>query len=238
MSVMPQHHLPSYGRVDRYTDGRAPMTITGSSTPPAQQPPPAPTVTEQPYSAVQAVPAAQREYLAELAERDLTPDEHSRDTRAFAAPVLDVAEAGFKQRAAEHDANYQQTLANLTANVDESSAARIRDRAFDRLSHADSPVAAARQIIESAKAEELGVVLEEVPNWLEARGHPTNWVPGVLADTVPEVAAAATKRQKANQARDIGLTTIGQIRRCIDGACPASNLMSADDVRNYDPEVM
>lgn len=234
MSTQPRHHLPSYGRLDVPAPSRA-MTVISPQ--PPGPPPPMKTVTQQLYEAVQKVPDAQRQYLAEVDARDLTPDERIREARQFAAPVLDVAEAGFKQQADEYDAAYRQTLDSLKADVSEDGAARIRDRALDRLSHADSPVAAAQHLIENASnPQELGVILQEVPSWLESRGHSAAFIPQVVARVRPDVAEAATKRQKAQQAAEIGRQTIAQVRRGIDTACPAKHLMIADKVRQYDPD--
>lgn len=234
---MPQHRFPSHGRRDSYQDAPAPMTITSATQQQPSQADQPTTFTQQWFDAVARVPDAQRQYLAAQRERDLTPDELLKAAREFAAPELDVAEAAFKKQADHYDAQYAHTVAGLTANVDESSAARIRDRAFDRLAHAESPILAAQQLIESAGTpQELGVVLQEVPSWLEARGHGTDWLPSKLAEVQPDVAQAATKRRKAHQARDLGLTTIAQVRRGIDTACPVTHLMPADRVSKYDPE--
>ena len=233
MSTQPRHHLPSYGRLDVPAPSRA-MTVISPQ--PPGPPPPMKTVSQQLYEAVQKVPDAQRQYLAEVDARDLTPDERIREARQFAAPVLDVAEAGFKQQADEYDAAYRQTLDSLKADVSEDGAARIRDRALDRLSHADSPVAAAQHLIENASnPQELGVILQEVPSWLESRGH--------SAALSRRLSPVSVRRCRGSDETAEGTTGSGN--RSPDHrasstryrpACPAKHLMIPDKVRQYDPD--
>jgi hypothetical protein len=236
MTEQPRHSLPSYGRLDLPANRQEPLTITPSA-PVADQPATTKSVAAQWFEVVQKVPLQQREYLAEIDARDLAPDDRLRAAREFDAKVLDVAEAAFKQQAADYDSAYRDTLSAAAANMTEDGAARIRDRALDRLANADSPVTAAQRLIETApNAEELAVILQEVPSWLESRGHPTGWVPEVVAGNVPQVAEALTKREKARQTAVIGKQTIEQVRRGIDTATPASHLMPADKLSQYGPE--
>jgi hypothetical protein len=127
-------------------------------------------------------------------------------------------------------------IAGLTANIDESTAGRIRDRAFDRLEHAESPTSAAQALLENAKPAELGVLLEEIPGWLESRNQPTGFIPKVVASIRPDVAEAVIKRDKANQVNQIGHQTIKQIRRGLETGTPAAHLMPVSLVQKYDPE--
>lgn len=104
----------------------------------------------------------------------------------------------------------------------------------------DYPITGTENVIRSAaNDQELGVALQELPSYLQARGHDTAFIAKVLKEVRPDnVGRAATARERAQQVRQIGHETIKQVRRGFDSGCPATNLMSIEDLRQkYDPEV-
>jgi hypothetical protein len=233
---MPRHRFASFGRVDQPDDKTmtvAPITVASSQ--PAQPK----TIAEQLLEAVHKVPQRQREHIAAVDARKLTPDEKLREIRAFDDPSLDPLSSAFDQFGAQGEANYQNVIAGLTSGVDESTAGRISRRQLDFVEHAESPVAATQKILESAATDqELGVALQELPSWLEARGHPVDFIPQVLNEIRPDVAEAVVKRDKANQVKQIGLESIKQVRRGIDSGTPAAHLFPVDKVRKYNPDAL
>jgi hypothetical protein len=234
----PRHRLPSFGRIDAPKGPTemtvAPMSVTSS------QPPPTKTEAEQLLDAVHRSPQRQQEHNAAVAARNLTADEKLRAIREFNDPSLDPLGAAFDQYAAKYDESYQNVVAGLTSSVDESTAGRIARRQLDYVERAESPVTATQKILKSAATDqELGVALQELPSWLEARGHPVDFISEVLKEVRPDdVGAAAVKRDKGFQVRDIGHQTIKQVRRGIETGTPAQHLMPIKAVADYDPERM
>ena len=94
---------------------------------------------------------------------------------------------------------------------------------------------AAQQVLENASGEELAVILQEVPSWLENRGHPTDFVSKIVARSQPAVTEQAEKLTKAKQASVIGRTTASTIRNGIRKGQPPRHLMALGDVAKYDP---
>lgn len=70
MAVMPNHHLPSYGRADRSSWEPTPMTVAPPSHPP--QPGQPESISEQLLKRMHAVPDAQREWIAQVDTRSVS----------------------------------------------------------------------------------------------------------------------------------------------------------------------
>jgi hypothetical protein len=66
------------------------------------------------------------------------------------------------------------------------------------------PVGAAQNLITSADRADLGVLLEELPAYLQARGTSTDWIDEALAQAVPEYSSARAQLTQAQQ----GLTVV------------------------------
>lgn len=237
MHEMPQHRLPSFGRVDSHTGGSAPMTVTGSSqqqSQPGHAPEP-PTYTQQAYSQLLGVHQRHREYLAQ-ADDDLTPEQRARYAAAFdGSSNLDVLEQAFDKQEQAYATDYATSVAAQTANVDEAVALRIRDRLLYRLEHADQKQVAAQEIISNCPDTELGVALQEVPAYLESNNLGTDFIAEVLKDRCPEIADKAARLRKAQQASAIGHQTAKQIREGIRNAAPPHVLMDPKYLAVYDP---
>lgn len=225
-----------------------PMTIVG--TPPQQsgQPAQPDSVVQQAFKRLLDVPKAQRAHIeavnaqeyAKPGSRVFDNDRRQREIADFAnsreAQSLDDVEQVFERQLSAYQADYQSAIAAQSANVDEAAALRIRDRLIDRLSNSDSPALVARQLVSDAKPEELGVVLQEIPSWLETRGFPTDFIEPVLAGKCPDVAEKVASLRKAQQAAAIGRQTVNQIRTGIRNNSPAKHLMTPEQVARYDPD--
>lgn len=179
-----------------------------------------------------------REYTAEVNARNISPEEKIREIAKFrdaAEPVLTAARQAFeKDIAAAQDDSYRRKLDSVTADADKEGAALIAGRTVDHLEHAESPVAAFQKLVDRASDDEIGSVVKNAESWLDARGHDTSFIPRVIARRLPEVADEASKRQRAHQLRDIGVTTVEQVRRGISQGSPVTHLMPIDTVRAYD----
>jgi hypothetical protein len=81
------------------------------------------------------------------------------------------------------------------------------------------------------------VLLQEVKRWLENRGHATDFIPAVLERSQADIGEKAATLRKAQQAAAIGHTTAKQLRAAIRDGAPAHVLMTAEQVRKYDPDV-
>lgn len=232
---MPQHRFASHGRRDSYTDGPAPMTITGSAPQQPTQPAQPPTYTQEAYRQLLDVHQRHRNYMAQ-ADADLSPEQRARYAAAFDGSAnLDVLEQAFDRQEAAYETDYQASVKALTANVDEAAALRIRDRILYRLENADQKQVAAREIIAHGPEEELGVALQEVPAYLESNNLTTDFIEPVLAERMPDVADKAARLRKAKQATAIGKQTARQIREGIRAAAPAHVLMDPKHIAKYDP---
>ena len=114
-------------------------------------------------------------------------------------PMLDAVKA-------DAEAAQQRVAAavNSIAVPDDKSdqARRIWDRTRYRLVAAgDKKVAVAQDLIKNAEGLTLATLKEDLPDFLNAVGAPTDWVDGAIAQRVPEAAAATSDAiLKARQA--------------------------------------
>jgi hypothetical protein len=92
---------------------------------------------------------------------------------------------------------------------------------------------AAQKLIANADREQLGVLLQELPSYLQSRGHTSDWLDTAVGQVVPEYAQAAKKHQKAKQALTIAEHNALSLRRSFDEGRSISILT---DARSYDPD--
>jgi hypothetical protein len=136
-------------------------------------------------------------------------------------------------------ANYQAQLASLVQPGDaaqESRNTRTWDRERRKLDAAPDAghlIASARQALESATRPELGVLLQEFPSYLESHDVPTDWINPVVAQTVPEIAAAQQQAQRAQQAATVVHYDTAALRTGIQKGSPPSQLV---DPTRFDPD--
>lgn len=78
--------------------------------------------------------------------------------------------------------------------------------------------------------------MQELPSYLESRGHPTDFLQELVARKYPDVAEAHERMRRADQFSVIGRQTALAIRNGIKAAAPPRVLLSPHDARKYDPE--
>jgi hypothetical protein len=93
----------------------------------------------------------------------------------------------------------------------------------------------AQKLLSEAKPDELAIALQEVPSWLEARGHDASWVPSVLAERVPDVSDKAERLRKAKQISMIGQATIEKVRSGLRSSNPPNVMLDRDVISKCDP---
>jgi hypothetical protein len=239
MIAMPQHPLPSYGRIDVPSDAPVPFQVV-KATPPAQQPAQQPpTVAETVHQGMMTYNRSYAAYHAQEANReDLTPEAIQRNLKSFDTTPLDELEKVAQDRATLAEQAYQDAVKAKAAAVDNDSYIRVRDRLHDKLEHADSPVSAAQEVIANAPPQELGVILQEVGPWLENRGHTADFVPAALNQNpaAADVKAAAEAVRLARQSEVIAHQTARAIRTGIQNGSPARHFISAEAAAKYDPD--
>jgi hypothetical protein len=209
MGRQEQHHLPSYGRRDTFTDGPAPFTIVGStSTPQPDQPPRRDTVAQQVFRGITSVNAALAEHRATAMDPKLTEQAQREKLAEFGqseyAKALPVYDNVVDEWVAQKQAKYDETFKALTPVGDtaaELRAQRTWDREkgkLDGLSTEGERSAAVRSAIEKCDdPATLAVLIEEGPAYLQAKGVDDSWLPGVIAEKVPALAEAKTTLNRA-----------------------------------------
>ena len=92
----------------------------------------------------------------------------------------------------------------------------------------------AQKLIAKADRTELGTLLQELPAYLEARGHTTEWIDAAVGQAVPEYAQATKKHQKAKQAVTITEYNALSLRKSF--AEGRSMSIITDARQKYDPD--
>lgn len=105
-----------------------------------------------------------------------------------------------------------------------------RDRAWRAAQHAidvaqDDPsgkstISVARQIIANANDESLGVMVDQVPSYLESLGLPTEFIESEIAARVPALAAANSDLANAERDSAVCRHDISSVQRGIDSGIP------------------
>ncbi|CAN5348930.1 hypothetical protein BH09ACT8_BH09ACT8_30890 [soil metagenome] len=115
--------------------------------------------------------------------------------------VTDAADAA--------DANVDSVRAGLSTEGD--AAAELRntrywnrtERSLDSVRDGSQLSTAAQALVKDATPDELGVLLQELPSYLQSKGVPSNWLEAATANVVPELAAAKADAALARKALDV-----------------------------------
>ena len=91
----------------------------------------------------------------------------------------------------------------------------------------------AKQALESADAATLGVLMQEVPAYLESRNMPTDWIGPVVTQKVPELGEKLGKVQRVKQAQQVLDYNIAGLRKGFQSGHPPNFLV---DPSKYDPD--
>lgn len=154
-----------------------------------------------------------------------------------AAKAVEHAVESVRDRASKAAATVEKIRHDLSPNGDtaaELRAGRQWDRTKPLLDNAkEGAFARAQKLIASADREQLGVLLQELPAYLEAHGQPTDWIDATVGQAVPEYARAAGQLKKARQALTIAEHNATALRRSFDQGNAMAILV---DPRDYDPD--
>jgi hypothetical protein len=167
-------------------------------------------------------------YKARLAEFQNTP----------AAKAVDRMFEAVTARRDEAVANVAQVKRSLSPAGDaatEMRATRLRDRVIRTLDTKDQAQLfdAANQLLAGASREELGVLLQELPAYLQSRGSTTDWLDSAVAAIVPEFAAARARAKLAEQAYQIARTNVDFAHKSFGTDRPATIFV---DPSKFDPD--
>jgi hypothetical protein len=177
------------------------------------------------------------------AKQHYTPEGYQAQLAKFAATdaakAVDTAEASATARVDQAAAQFAKIRKDLSPNGD--TAAEIRaDRYWNRTkplldSAKAGAVLKAQKLIASASREELGTLLQELPAYLEAGNHPTDWIDAAVGQAVPEYGRAAAQLKKAQQARTIAGFNAKKLRETFAHG-HAGSFVTVTDGRKYDPD--
>jgi hypothetical protein len=198
-------------------------------------------VVEQAHAAFTNGKTAFEKFLNDIPREHYSPDGLKAQVEKFsdtaAARAVDAAVASVRDHADKANAQVEKIRRGLSPNGDvaaELRATRLWDRTRPLLDNAkEGAFGRAQKLIANANREELGVLLQELPAYLEALGHPTNWIDTAVGQVVPEYAQAAKRRQKAQQALTIAELNAKSLQRSFAQGYSSSILT---DARLYDPD--
>ena len=155
-----------------------------------------------------------------------------------AAKAVGAAVAQVRERADAAAAHVDKLRRDLSPHGDvtaEMRAGRYWSRTQRVLDNTDNAklFGAAQNLITTAERTELGVLLEELPAYLESRGQSTDWLDAVIGQALPEYVAAQTQLAKARQARTIIEHNATALRKGFTEGRPPTVLA---DPGKYDPD--
>lgn len=191
--------------------------------------PQAPTVVGAAYEAIANASKAFGETFVEVTgNRGLNEVGQRAALAAFAetpaARSIETAEQAVADREAQARAEFDAQRAALVQpgdSAEELRNQRYLDRTKAKWEAAGSGATAAiRSDIASATPAQLGVLAEEVPAYLEAKGLPTDWLSSQFEQAAPELAAAQRKLHHASQARAVIGVDAAKLRNAMQRGTP------------------
>jgi hypothetical protein len=97
----------------------------------------------------------------------------------------------------------------------------------------EGPFGMAQRLIATADRTELGTLLQELPAYLQTRGHTTEWIDTAVGQVAPEYARATKQLKTSKQALIIAEHNAQSLRRSFAEGRSMSILA---DARQYDPD--
>lgn len=169
--------------------------------------------------------------------------EISAFAKSPAAAQIDEALAIAERREAEAQQAVADIVAGLSPQGDTAQELR-NSRAWERAARqldaapGDHIAEVARKLVANSTDDELGVLLAELPAYLDAKGAGSDWLEHVTAARVPELAAAQKAAQKAAQSRQIVAHDAALLRgRIANTTAPkAYTPVAFIDTTKYDPD--
>jgi hypothetical protein len=202
------------------------------------------TVVEQAHAAITHANNEFQKHLAatEAIREHLTPEGYRARIEAFQGTSAALAvDAEFENVTARRDvaaANVEKVKRSLSVNGDtaaELRASRYLNRVTRNLDGKDGGqlFEEANRLVSSASREELGILLQELPAYLQSRGSTTDWLDSAIAQAVPEFASARSEHRKAEQAFQVMRTNVQHVRNGFANGRPATVLI---DPSRFDPD--
>jgi hypothetical protein len=178
----------------------------------------------------------------EAIRANFSPEGYQAQIDAFqntsAAKDVDRALESVTARRDAAAANVDKVRKSLSPNGDTASelrATRVSARMVRQLD-AKQPGELFNEVndmLASANREELGVLLVELPAYLQSRGSTSDWIEAAVANIVPELAAARAEHKRAEQAFQIMRTNAQHVRQGFTNGRPAAVII---DPSKYDPD--
>jgi hypothetical protein len=199
-------------------------------------------VVEQAHASFTHAKSAFEKFLKDIPQEHYSADGLTAQIKMFsdtdAAKAVDAAVTQVRDRAEKAARQVDKIRRDLSPNGDtvaELRATRYWNRTKDVLDSAkEGAFGAAQKLIASADREQLGVLLQELPDYLTARGHTSEWIDAALGQAVPEYAQAAKQLKTANQAVTIAESNANSLRRLFSQGFSGKAVIV--DGRTYDPD--
>ncbi len=165
-------------------------------------------VVEQAHATIENAKTAYEKFLNGIPREHFSSEGLKEQISKFAdtdaAKAVDKAVEQVRERADKAAAQVDKVRKQLSPNGDtaaELRATRYWNRTKAVLDSAkEGAFGAAQNLIANADREQLGTLLQELPSYLQARGHTSDWIDTAVGQVVPEYAQAAKQLKTANQA--------------------------------------
>jgi hypothetical protein len=233
----PREVYKRYQHPEDYADP-VPMTVEQSWQPKGD------TVVSQAFSAINKIRDVHRNYVDAVENNDGLDDMARQDAiAAFAnsaeAQYLDSVQSAIHNRVTQARTDYQQHLDSLSPEGDTAQELR-NNRAWERerrkldaTENGSLALSLAKNAIENADPATLGVLLQEVPSYLESRNVPTDWVQPVVTQRIPELGEKMARVQQAQRAQAVVDYDIAALRQGFQKGHAPTQLVNPS---KYDPD--
>jgi hypothetical protein len=240
-------YTPPRGDVYRHeNDQHQPMTIARPVNQSAQPQYPQ-TALGQQYSALLGIRDEHSAAVDMIGQKDWDATTKTNEVTALAGStdyikrirnVTQASDQVVSQVQADFDAGIASKRPNVTDIASEYAARTAERKSLDALQNSGQGRELMTGVNLVANAgDDVATVYDTVKPWLENRGHSTEAVDRTLARTQPDLAAKAEALRKAKQANAIVHQTASQIERGIIKGTSVRNVMPAEALAKYDPEV-
>jgi hypothetical protein len=197
---------------------------------------------EQAHATFTHAKTAFEKFLNDLPQEHYSADGLNAQIKKFgdtdAAKAVDAAVTQVRDRADKAAKQVEKMRRDLSPNGDtaaELRATRFWNRTKELLDNAkEGAFGAAQKLIANADREQLGVLLQELPSYLQARGQTSDWIDTAAGQVVPEYAQAAKQLKTANQAVTIAECNANSLRTMFANGYSGRSVLT--DGRKYDPD--
>ena len=200
-------------------------------------------VVEQAHAVFTHAKTAFEKFLNDIPREHFSADGLAAQIKKFsdtdAARAVDQAVTQVRDRADKAAKQVEKMRRDLSPNgttAAELRSTRYWNRTKELLDSAkEGAFGAAQKLIADADREQLGVLLQELPSYLQSRGHTSDWLDTAFGQAVPEYAQAAMQLKTAKQAVTIAESNANTLRKSFAEGRSMSIIV---DARNYDPDAV